>query len=55
MIKSEMLRWLGIVLDIDAMRNAYKILISIYEGKTPLGGPSYSLEYNIKTDLKQTW
>jgi hypothetical protein len=55
MIKSRMMRWVGNVLDIGAMRKAYRILVRRHERKTSLGRPTYSLEYDIKVDLKQTW
>jgi hypothetical protein len=35
------------------MRNAYKILVVIPEGKRPLGRPGHGWENNIRMDLRQ--
>jgi len=35
-------------------RNAYRVLVTKSEGKSPLGGPSREWEQNIKKDLKET-
>jgi hypothetical protein len=37
---------------IGEMRNAYRILAGICEGKRPLGRPRYGWEDNIRTDLR---
>jgi hypothetical protein len=35
------------------MRNAYKVLVGIPEGKRPLGRPRHGWEENIKMDLRE--
>jgi hypothetical protein len=35
------------------MRNAYKIMVGIPEGKRPLGRPRRKWEDNIRTDLSE--
>jgi hypothetical protein len=34
------------------MRNAYNILVGIFEGKRPLGRPRHRWEDNIRMELK---
>jgi hypothetical protein len=34
-------------------RSAYRVLVGIYEGKSPLGRPRHRWEDNIKVDLHQ--
>jgi hypothetical protein len=49
MIKSRGMGWVGHVVYMEEMINAYKILVGKPEGKKPLGQPKHRLEYNIKT------
>jgi len=44
----------GHVTRMKEMRNAYKILVGIPEGKRLLGRPKRRWENNIRTDLRET-
>jgi hypothetical protein len=52
MIKSRMMRWAGHVARMGEMRNAYRILVGMPEGKRPLGRPRRRWVDNIKMDLR---
>jgi hypothetical protein len=51
--KSRSMRWAGYVARMGEMRNAYRILVGMPEGKTPLGRPRRRWEDNIKMDLRE--
>jgi hypothetical protein len=46
-------RYAGYVARIRYMRNAYKILLGISEGKKPLGRPRLRWKYNINIDFRE--
>jgi hypothetical protein len=48
-----MKRWVGNLERMGEMRNAYKILVGMPEGKKPLGGPRRRWEDNIKMDFRE--
>jgi hypothetical protein len=52
MIKSRRMRWTGHVARIGEKRNAYRILVTNQEGKSPLGRPRPRWVDNIKMDLR---
>jgi len=45
-IKSRRIGWVGHVLHMRKIRNAYRILVRKPEGKRPLGRPRHIWEYN---------
>jgi hypothetical protein len=45
--------WAGHVECMGEMRNVYKILVRMSEGKTPLGRPECRWEDNIKMDHRK--
>jgi hypothetical protein len=47
------MRWAGIVVRLEAKRNAYTILVGKPEGKRPLGRPRCRWVHNIKMDLRE--
>jgi hypothetical protein len=50
------IRCTGHVEQVGEIRNAYKILVRKYEGKTPLGRPKHKWENNFIIDLgKLEW
>jgi hypothetical protein len=51
MINSRSTRWVGYVVRIGVVRNAYKILVGIPGGKRPLGISKCRWEYNVRMDL----
>jgi hypothetical protein len=53
-IKSWKVRWERQVADMGEMRNAYKILVRIPEGKGPFCGSRNRWEDNIRMGLKNT-
>jgi hypothetical protein len=53
MIKSRRMRWKGHVARMGGRRNAYRILLGMPEGKTPLGRPRRRWVDNIKMDLRE--
>jgi hypothetical protein len=52
-IKSRKLRWIGHIVCMREMRNAYSILVGKPEGKGPLRRPRHRWEGNIKMDLRK--
>jgi hypothetical protein len=55
-IKSRKMRWVGRVIRMGNMRNAYRILGGKFEGKRPLGRSTRRVEDNIRVDLREmTW
>jgi hypothetical protein len=46
-------RWVGHVVCMGEMRNAYKILVGKPEGKRPLGRPRHRWEDDIKMGLRE--
>jgi hypothetical protein len=50
-LKSRRMRWMGHVVCIGEIRNAYSILVGKPEGKRPLGRLTRSREDNIRMDL----
>jgi hypothetical protein len=52
-MKSRRMRWTGNVGRMAKMRNAYKILAEVPEGKRPLGRPGRRWEDNIKYNLRK--
>jgi hypothetical protein len=53
-MKSRIMRRVGHVACIGAMRNEYKILVGKLEGKRPLRRPRHRREDNIRMDLQET-
>jgi hypothetical protein len=53
MIKSRRMRWAGHVARMGEKRNAYRILVGIPEGKSPLGRSRRRWMDNIKMDLRE--
>jgi hypothetical protein len=53
MIKSRRMRWAGHVTRMGAMRNAYRVLVGMPEGKRPLGRPRCRWVDDIKIDLRE--
>jgi hypothetical protein len=43
--------WAGHVAHMREMRNAYRILVTISEGKKPLGRHRHRWEYNIRMEF----
>jgi len=54
-IKSRRIRWVGHVARLEAMRNAYNILVGKSEGKRPLRRSRYRWKDNIRMDLREIW
>jgi hypothetical protein len=52
-IKSRWMRWAGYVTHTGEKRNVYRVLVEKPDVKTPLHGPKYRWEYNIKISLKK--
>lgn len=50
-IQSGWMSWIGNVIFMGKMRNAYKILIGKSEGRIPLG-KLHKLQHNVQMDLK---
>jgi hypothetical protein len=50
-----MMRGAGHVARVGEMRDAYKILVGMPEGKRPLGRPRHRWEVIIKMDLGVDW
>jgi hypothetical protein len=48
------MRWVGHVMCMGKMRNAYKILVEKPDGNRPLGKPVCKWEDNIRNDLRET-
>jgi hypothetical protein len=46
------MKWAGDVAHMEEMRNAYKILVGKYEGKTPLRRSRRKWEDDIKIEFK---
>jgi hypothetical protein len=53
-IKSRRMRWAVHVVCMGEMRNVYKILVRMPEGKKPLRRPRHRWEDNIKMALMET-
>jgi hypothetical protein len=53
MIKSRRMSWVGHVVCMGDMRNAYKILVGKSEVKIPLRRPRHKCEDNIKMDIME--
>jgi hypothetical protein len=53
-IKSRRMRWAVHVVCMGEMRNVYKILVTMPEGKKPLRRPRHRWEDNIKMALRET-
>jgi hypothetical protein len=53
MIKSRRMRWVGHVAQMWEKRNAYRILVGMPEGKTPLGRPRCRWVINIKMGFRE--
>jgi hypothetical protein len=53
MIKSRRMRWAGHVARMGEKRYAYRILVSMPQGKKPLGRPRRRWVDNIKMDLRE--
>jgi hypothetical protein len=53
MIKSWRMRWVEHVARMGEMRNAYKILVEIPEGKSLLGGPRRRWGDNIRMNFRE--
>jgi hypothetical protein len=53
MIKTWRMRCAGHVAQMEAKRNAYRILVGKQEGKRPLGRPRRGLVDNIKMNLRE--
>jgi hypothetical protein len=47
------MRWMGHVICMGEIRNAYKVLIRRPEGKRALERPPYRWEVNIRMDLRE--
>jgi hypothetical protein len=54
-IKSRRMRWVGHAACMEAIRNAYNVLVEKLKGKRPLGRPRNRWEDNIRTDLREIW
>jgi hypothetical protein len=52
-IKSWRMMWVGHVVHMVGMRNAYKILVGKSEGRRPLGRPRCRWEDNIRLDFRE--
>jgi len=52
-IISSWMRWAGHVTHIGEKRNMYRVLVEKPDVKTPLQGPKYRWEYNIKISVKE--
>ena len=53
MIKSRRMRWAGHVAHTGESKGAYRVLVGIHEGKSPLGRPRRRWEDNSKIDLQE--
>jgi hypothetical protein len=53
-IKSKRMRWEGHASRVGEMRNAYRILVGMPDGKRQLGRFGRRWEDNIRMDLKET-
>jgi hypothetical protein len=53
MIKSRRMIWAGHAARMGEKRNAYRILVGMPEGKSPLGRPRRRWVDNIKMDLRE--
>jgi hypothetical protein len=51
MMKLMRMRWVGHVVHMGEMRNAYRILVGKPEGKRPLRKLRHRCEYNIKNEF----
>jgi hypothetical protein len=53
MIKSRRMKWVGHVMTMGEMRNAYKILVGKPQGKRPFGRARHRWEDNSKMDFRE--
>jgi hypothetical protein len=47
------MRFMGHLGRVGEMRNVYKVLVTKFEGKRPLGRPTHRWEDNIRMDLRE--
>jgi hypothetical protein len=52
-IKSRIMKWVGIVARMGEERGVYRVLVGKSEEKRPLGRPRHRWEDNIKMDLQE--
>jgi hypothetical protein len=52
-VKSRRMRWVGHVARMGKMRDIYRVLVGMPEGKRPFGRPRHRWEDNIKMDLQE--
>jgi hypothetical protein len=46
-------RWVGYLVHVEEILNAYRISVGKPEGKRPLGRPRHRWDRNIKVDLRE--